>query len=78
MANLFGEAGGRVVVSVAPAVVERVLDAARAAGVPAARLGETGGETLALTVAPLGALSVPVEQVRRAREACLDGIVGSG
>jgi phosphoribosylformylglycinamidine synthase len=43
-ALLFGEATGRVVVGTAQP--ERLLEAARAGGVPAQRIGETGGERL--------------------------------
>jgi phosphoribosylformylglycinamidine synthase subunit PurL len=78
LAALFGEAPSRVVVSAAKADVDRVLAAAAAAGVPAARLGETGGDALAVAAAPLGSFSVAVAEVRARREACLRGIVGEG
>ena len=78
LATLFGEAPSRVVVSARTAVVDRVFEQARAAGVPAARIGDTGGEALVIAVPPLGALSVEVAEVRARREACLDGIVGVG
>src|SRR5690606_40579746 len=42
-ATLFGESASRVVVSVAPDRTAAVLAAAHAAGVPAARIGTTGG-----------------------------------
>ena len=42
-ATLFGESASRVLVSVDPMRLAAVLDAARAAGVPAARIGRTGG-----------------------------------
>jgi phosphoribosylformylglycinamidine synthase len=76
VAALFGEAPSRVVVSVAPGDVSSVLDAARAAGVPATRVGETGGGTLSIAAAPLGSLSVALEEVRARRDACLQPIVG--
>jgi phosphoribosylformylglycinamidine synthase len=61
-AFLFGEDQGRYVVTVPPAGLDAVLAGARAAGVPATILGETGGDLLsvadghavaALTVADL-------------------------
>jgi phosphoribosylformylglycinamidine synthase len=76
LAHLFGEAPTRVVVSVPPEGAERVFAMARAAGVPAFRLGETGGAELVVRAAPLGSLSVPVEQLREARDSCLRAIVG--
>jgi phosphoribosylformylglycinamidine synthase len=45
-ALLFGEAQGRIVISVAKNNVDLALAKAREMGVPATRLGETGGETL--------------------------------
>jgi phosphoribosylformylglycinamidine synthase len=78
VAQLFGEAPTRVIVSVAPSSVDRVLEEARQAGVPAVRVGETGGDALVLTAAPLGSLSLSLAQMRAARDACLDGIVGTG
>jgi len=49
-ATLFGESASRVLVSVAPDRTAAVLDAARAAGVPAARIGRTGGRAIRLSV----------------------------
>lgn len=45
-ALLFGEAQGRIVISVAKNNVDQVLAKAREMGVPATRLGETGGNVL--------------------------------
>ena len=45
-ALLFGEAQGRIVISVAKKNVDQVLAMAREMGVPASRLGETGGTAL--------------------------------
>jgi phosphoribosylformylglycinamidine synthase II len=47
-ADLFSESQARALVACAPAAVERVLEAAEAAGVPAADVGEVGGEALSL------------------------------
>ena len=69
---LFGEAPSRVVVSVRPEHVAPVVERARAAGVPAKELGAVGGDTLAID-----ACTVPVAAIRRARESCLEGIVGT-
>jgi phosphoribosylformylglycinamidine synthase len=77
LAQLFGEAPTRAIVSTEPVSAQRVLEMARVAGVPAFRLGETGGEALVVSAAPLGSFSVPVAQIRAARESCLSGIVGS-
>jgi phosphoribosylformylglycinamidine synthase len=49
-ATLFGESASRVIASVAPADTAAVLDAAAAAGVPAARIGRTGGSSLRIAV----------------------------
>jgi phosphoribosylformylglycinamidine synthase len=46
VATLFGESASRVIVSVTPAHTAAVLSAAQAAGVPAERIGVTGGDGL--------------------------------
>ena len=43
---LFSESQGRVILSVRGGDVHRVLDAAAGKGIPATRVGTTGGETL--------------------------------
>jgi len=50
VATLFGESASRVIVSVMPERLQAVLDAARRAGVPATRLGRTGGRTIKMAV----------------------------
>jgi phosphoribosylformylglycinamidine synthase len=75
-AELFGETPSRVVVSVGAAFLERVLAEARSAGVDAVRVGETGGDTLRLTIEPLGGLAVAVAALRERRDGCLRPIVG--
>src|SRR6185437_3890905 len=68
---LFGEDQGRYLVTTAdPAAL---LAAAAAAGVPALRLGTTGGA--ALTVAGAGAIST--EELRRTNEAWLPGYMAA-
>jgi phosphoribosylformylglycinamidine synthase subunit PurL len=47
-ALLFGETQNRVVISVSPADVEKVLAEAKAAGVPALKIGTVGGDTLSI------------------------------
>jgi phosphoribosylformylglycinamidine synthase II len=76
LAILFGESASRVVVSARTSAVHDVLERARAAGVPAARIGETGGDRLVIHVPPLGTVSVDVTEIHASREACLRGIVG--
>jgi phosphoribosylformylglycinamidine synthase subunit PurL len=49
-ATLFGESASRVVISVEPDRLDPVLAAARAAGVPAERIGRTGGQAIRITV----------------------------
>jgi phosphoribosylformylglycinamidine synthase II len=76
LATLFGEAPSRIVISVRPAAAADVIERANRAGVPAVRIGTTGGPALAVTVAPLGALSVAVRELRERADACLAPIVG--
>jgi phosphoribosylformylglycinamidine synthase len=45
-ADLFSETQGRALVACAPAALDRVLQAAEEAGVPAREIGETGGDEL--------------------------------
>jgi phosphoribosylformylglycinamidine synthase subunit PurL len=49
-ATLFGESPSRVIVSALPANSDAVLAAASEAGVPAARIGRTGGSTIRVRV----------------------------
>ena len=48
---LFGEAQGRIVISVAPAHAEEALACSRDAGIQAARLGTVGGSALIIQAA---------------------------
>ena len=48
---LFGEAQARIVISVAPTAVSKVLAQAKILGVPAAHIGAVGGPTLQITTA---------------------------
>jgi phosphoribosylformylglycinamidine synthase subunit PurL len=76
LATLFGEAPSRIVVSVRPDAVADVLHRATEAGVPAVRIGTTGGPVLSIAVAPLGPLSAGVRDLRERADACLAPIVG--
>ena len=73
---LFGEGPSRIVVSVPAEGAAALLEQAAAAGVPAARLGTTGGDVLSIDAAPLGSLSVSVRELRARADACLTPIVG--
>jgi phosphoribosylformylglycinamidine synthase len=66
---LFGEDQGRYLVTVPAEAAGRVLDRAKAAGIPVTRIGTTGGD--ALTGLACGPISV--EAVRQANEAWLPG-----
>ncbi len=76
LAALFGEGPSRIVVSVSPEGAADVLERARAAGVPAVRIGTTGGDALSIAAPPLGSLSVGVRELRARADACLAPIVG--
>jgi hypothetical protein len=66
-----------VIVSVASAQVAALLERAKATGVAAIAVGETGGDSLSVKVEPLGSLLVSTSQMAARRDACLAGIVGS-
>jgi phosphoribosylformylglycinamidine synthase len=59
---LFSESAARAVVSVSPEDEERLLELAAEHGVPITSLGETGGDSLAIT----GVFDVPLEELRTA------------
>jgi phosphoribosylformylglycinamidine synthase len=66
VATLFGESASRVVLSVDENDVARVLDDARAAGVPARVIGRTGGRNIRVGVGGREALCVPVAAAEQA------------
>jgi phosphoribosylformylglycinamidine synthase len=69
---LFAESAGRVLVTVDPADLARFLERAAAAGVPARRIGTTGGASLDLgDIAPL-----PLAELRSAVEGTLPALFG--
>mgnify|MGYP001105582073 FL=1 len=65
-ATLFGESASRVIVSVEPAATAAVLEAAARAGVPAARIGTTGGDRIRIAVEGTTVVDVDVRQAERA------------
>ena len=64
-AALFGESASRVVVSVNPDNLTEVLQKASAADVPAAAIGETGGNRLRIAVAGRSALDLAIDDLER-------------
>ncbi len=64
-ATLFGESASRVVVSVQPRSVPAVLTLAAQIGVPAYRIGRTGGARLAVRVAGQDAVDCTVAEAER-------------
>jgi phosphoribosylformylglycinamidine synthase len=83
LAALFGEGPSRVVVSLRPDALAAVLERAVAAGVPAARIGVTGGDRVVIGQATRGEgeagdlLSVAVRDLKGRADACLEPIVGA-
>ena len=67
-AALFGEAASRIVVSIAPERADAVAERARTAGVPALRLGVTGGERVVWQ----GLLDEPVSALAEAYDGGLE------
>ena len=64
-AALFGESASRVVVSTTPDRSAELLSRARSAAVPAAVVGEVGGERIRVTVGTHEALDLPVADLER-------------
>jgi phosphoribosylformylglycinamidine synthase len=65
-ATLFGESASRVLVSVAPNLVTEVLQRAALHGVPAAVIGETGGNRLRMAVGGQTVVDLAVDDAERA------------
>jgi phosphoribosylformylglycinamidine synthase II len=61
-ASLFSESASRIVVSVRASNEQEVLNRARAAGVPARRIGTTGGSRLAIAIQGRNAIDVAVAE----------------
>ena len=70
----FGEDQARYVVTADPGKAGRILDRAKAAGVPARELGTTGGD--ALTVA--GERAVPIAKLRDSFEGWFPAFMSGG
>jgi phosphoribosylformylglycinamidine synthase len=64
-AALFGESASRAVVSVVPEDVDKVLDRASAANVPACVIGRTGGNLLRIAVAGEPAIELSIHDAER-------------
>jgi phosphoribosylformylglycinamidine synthase len=64
-ATLFGESASRAVVSVSPSKAAVLLDAAAAAGVPAARIGRVGGERIRMSVDGRRVVDEPLTEAER-------------
>jgi phosphoribosylformylglycinamidine synthase II len=65
-ATLFGESASRVIVSVDPASTGAILAEAAKAGIPAAKIGTTGGSRIRIAVAGEVAIDVPVGDAEEA------------
>jgi len=72
---LFGESASRIVLSVRPSDVAGVEQIARGRAVPCRRLGEVGGEALALGGTGF-AISLPVRTIRETWATGLSGLLG--
>ena len=75
-ATLFGESASRIVVSTTDDRLDAVLAAARASGVPATRIGKTGGDRIRLTVGGQPAVDCPVAQAERAWASAIETQMG--
>jgi len=73
VATLFGEAASRVVVSVSPEHVERVLAMAAAATVPAARIGVVGGDRIRVSVEGVRVLDEPLAAMEQIWSTAIEG-----
>jgi phosphoribosylformylglycinamidine synthase len=72
---LFGESASRIILSVRPTDVAGVEQIARGRGVPCRRLGEVGGEALALGGKGF-AFSLPIRTVRETWSTGLSRLLG--
>jgi phosphoribosylformylglycinamidine synthase len=77
-AVLFGERGGRVVVSVAQSDIARVQEIAREYGVAARRIGRVGRDELRIRYNGTIAVSAPVEELRAVWANALERGLGIG
>jgi phosphoribosylformylglycinamidine synthase len=70
----FGEDQARYVVTADPATAIRIVDRAKAAGVPAREIGVTGGDSLIVS----GERPIPIARLREASEGWLPGYMSAG
>jgi phosphoribosylformylglycinamidine synthase len=70
-ATLFGESASRVIVSTHTEQIVSVLEAANAAGVPAHRIGRTGGSSVRIAVDGVVAIECAVPEAEARWSACL-------
>jgi phosphoribosylformylglycinamidine synthase len=73
LATLFGESPSRVVASVEPGKVDAVMAAAAAAGVPAARIGRTGGDRIVIDVDGARAIDCALDEAEARWRTSLQG-----
>jgi phosphoribosylformylglycinamidine synthase len=76
-AALFGEAPSRVVIAARTEVAAEIERRARERGVPATRLGTTGGDRLSIRSGEAIVANLGLAALREAREGCLAAIVGA-
>jgi phosphoribosylformylglycinamidine synthase subunit PurL len=74
-ADLFSESQGRALVACAPAALDRVLEAAEKAGVPAREIGEAGGDDLVVKSGG-ETLSAPVARLHEVWSTALPKTLG--
>jgi phosphoribosylformylglycinamidine synthase len=63
--TVFGESASRAVVTVRPEQVDALLKAAAELGVPAARIGRTGGDRISIAVDGVVAIDCPVQEAEQ-------------
>jgi phosphoribosylformylglycinamidine synthase subunit PurL len=73
---LFGESASRVVVSTGGELVQHLLDAAKTAGVPAAVIGQTGGDRVQFVVDGQIAVDVAVRDAEQAWATAIETKMG--
>jgi phosphoribosylformylglycinamidine synthase II len=72
MATLFGESSSRAIVSTTQQNLQKVIERARTAGVPAAVIGDTGGDRLRMSVGSTVAIDMPIGEAERAWSSALE------
>ena len=72
---LFGEDAGRILISCDPQQVKRIKQMAESNGIEAELIGETGSESLEITIDGNAAISAQVSQLNRAYESALESVL---